>query len=64
MPFCRHIPRELVYVPFGEEDAITVPIGRDKESNNNYLLDKKKVKLFFTGFFPIAKKSCFIASAP
>jgi hypothetical protein len=32
--------------------------------NNNYLFDKKKVKLFFTGFFSSAKKSCFITSAP
>jgi hypothetical protein len=30
----------------------------------NYLFDKKKGKLFFTVFFPSAKKSCFSTSAP
>jgi hypothetical protein len=30
----------------------------------NYLFDKKKGKLLFTGFFSSAKKSCFISSAP
>jgi hypothetical protein len=31
---------------------------------NNYLFDKKKVKLFFTVLFSSAKKSFFITSAP
>jgi hypothetical protein len=36
---------------------------RTRDMGNNYLFDKKKVKLFFTGFFSSAKNSRFITSA-
>jgi hypothetical protein len=35
----------------------------EKVRLNNYLFDKKKVKLFFTGFFSSAKNSRFITSS-
>jgi hypothetical protein len=33
------------------------PPKKDTSRNNNYLFDKKKVELFFTGFFLVLKRA-------